>query len=162
METPNNPVAPMIPPPLDVDLATVDISMPLLADGIYDLRIVKAEIKPTAGGGRMIHLDHVTTDPAMGRTGAPLGAGVHLFNNVNVVPSGKATWEMVAKSVGGLVQAAEFPAGVARLDNVEQWTPMLVGKIVRAKVVYKPAGVSKNGKAFKEANEIQYYTKRTA
>lgn len=155
----NQPTA-MTPPPLDLDLATVDISVPLIADGIYEVRIVKAEVKPTAKGGRMIHIDHVTTAPAQSRTGTVLGAGVHLFNNVNVVPTGKATWEMIAKSVGSLVQGAEFPPGVARLDNVDQWAPTLVGKTVWAKVVYKPAGVSPQGKSFKEANEIAYYTKR--
>lgn len=151
---------PMMAPPLDCDLATVDISMPLLADGIYDFNIAKAELKPTSSpGGWMVHLDLVTTQPATARTGAPLGAGVHVFNNVNVVPTGKATWDMIKQNVGGLVQAAQFPAGVARLDNVAQWTPMLVGKVVRAKVVFKPAGVSKSGKSFKEANEIAYFTK---
>lgn len=151
----------MTPPPLDCDLATVDISMPLLADGIYDFNIVKAELKPTSTpGGQMIHLDLVTIDPTTARTGAPLGAGVHVFNNVNVVPTGKATWDMIKQNVGALVQAAQFEAGVARLDNVSMWAPMLVGKVVRAKIVYKPAGVSKAGKSFKEANEVAYFTKK--
>ena len=147
--------------PLDTDLAVIDISMPLLADGVYDFNIAKAELKPTAGGGEMIHLDLVTVDPAMSRTGSMLGAGVHCFNNVNTKPTGKATMDMVKQNMGSLVQAVQFPPGVAGLSNVPQWVPQLIGRVVRCKIGYRPAGVSaKNGKAYKEQNEVLYFTKK--
>jgi len=148
-------------PPLDTDLATVDISMPLLADGVYDFNIAKAELKTTAAGGEMIHLDLVSIEPAPSRTGQPLGAGVHVFTNVNTKVSGKATWDMIKQNLGALVQAAQFPPGVASLTNIPAWTPQLVGRIVRCKIGYRPAGVSaKNGKNYKEQNEVLYFTKK--
>lgn len=148
-------------PPLDTDLATVDISMPLLADGLYDFNIAKAELKATAAGGEMIHLDLVTIEPAPSRTGQPLGAGVHVFNNVNSKATGKATMDMVKQNLGALVQAAQFPPGVAGLGNIPAWVPQLVGRIVRCKIGYRPAGVSpKNGKAYKEQNEVLFFTKK--
>lgn len=147
-------------PPLDCDLATIDVSMPLLADGVYDVQIAKAEMKSTAAGGRMIHLDLVTTEPGQARNGSVLGAGVHVFNNVNAAPSGKATWDMVKQNLGALVQAAQLPPGTAGLANIDAWVPTLVGKVVRVKVGYRAAGVGKNGKSFKEQNEVLYFTKK--
>lgn len=149
-------------PPMDTDLATVDTSMPLLADGTYDMKVEKAEIKPTSKGGSMIHLELSTTQPATGRTGQTLNAGVRVFTNVNTVPSGKATWDQVKQSLGQLVQAAAFPPGVAKLDNVPVWTPMLIGKVLPTKVIFRPARVDgASGKQYKESNEVAYFLKRT-
>ena len=144
--------------------------MPLLADGVYDLRIDKAEVKPTAApGGKLVHLDLVTTDPSTSRTGQPLGAGIHAFDNVNTVPTGKASWEMVLRNVGALVQAAGLtpadlavagPNAQAQSTNADAWAPLLQGRVVRASIGYEPAGVSKAGKSFKEKNVIRYYTKK--
>lgn len=147
---------------MDTDLATVDISVPMLADGIYDLQVSKVEIKPTqTPGGEMISLELTTTAPATSRTGQMLHPGVKIFHNVNTKPTGKATWDMVKQGLGGLVQAAAFPPGVASLGNIPVWVNQLQGKILRAKVEYAPAGVNaKNGKAFKEKNLIAYFSKR--
>lgn len=150
-----------IAPPLDMDLNTVDVSLPLLqANEFYDLRIEKAEIKPTAAGGEMIHLDHVTINPARSNKGEPLGAGIHVFNNVNTKPTGKATWDMVKRGMAELVQSVQGGIGTtATLANVPSWVPLLQGKVVRAKVGHEPEGVSKTGKAFKAKNTILFYQK---
>src|SRR6266478_10244932 len=118
-------------PPLDVDLATIDTSMPLVKDGIfYDLLIEKAEVKPTAApGGKFIALDMKTTQPAKSMKDEDLGAGVHIFDNVNIVPTGKATWDMIARNAGALVQSAGI-TGVT-LKTLEAAVPQLNGKLVR-------------------------------
>src|SRR5438445_12493908 len=95
--------------PLDLDLATVDVSLPLLKDNeLYDLRIEKAEIKQTAAGQDMIHLDMVTTNGAKSMKGDDLGAGIHVFDNLMTVKTGKSTDEMVVRNVASLVQAVGF------------------------------------------------------
>jgi len=143
--------------PLDMDLNSVDLSLPLVADGIYDLRIEKAEIKPTSSGGAMISLDFVTTAPCTSQKGEPLGAGIHIFDNVNTVPTGKATMDMVVRNVAALVQAAKIQG--ATMQNVPTWVPQLTGRVLRAKVSFQPEGVSKAGKAFKAKNVIASYVK---
>lgn len=154
-----------VAPPLNMDLASVDTSMPLLADGIQDLLIEKAEIKSTRDGkGQYVSLDLKTTDPATSRKGEPLGAGIHVFDNLNLNPTGAATWDIVLRNVAAFTQALEFSPGQARLENgrinAEEWVPTLPGKIVRAKVGYAPAGTSKEGRAFREKNTIELYLKR--
>ncbi len=146
-------------PPLDLDLSKVDISMPLLADGTYDFVCEKAEQKATKDGkGSMISLDYKTLNPAKARDGSDLGAGIHVFDNCMVVPTGKGTWDMVARNAGAIIQGARpaMPPG-CNLQNVAQWAPQLVGKTFRLKIGYAPAGTSKDGKAFKEKNTVELY-----
>jgi hypothetical protein len=150
-----NPMA----PPLDMDLGTVDTSMPLLKDDNYQFQIVKAELKPTTDNtGRYISIDAKTTMPATSVKGEPLGAGVHVFANVMINPTGKSNWEIVQRGVASLVQSIEGGVPGAKLSNVDQWVPGLVGRLFKAKTGYVPAGV-KNGKSFREKNEITLWLK---
>lgn len=148
-----------IAPPLDIDLASVDTSMPLLVETIYDLRIDTAEIKKTNDGkGEIVNLVLVTTAPATSKVGEPLNPGVKVFDRAMTTPVGKATWAMVTQNLGAITQAAKLPPGVARLNNIPEWVPQLVGRTVRCKVGYEPEG-SKNGKSYKAKNTIAAYLK---
>jgi hypothetical protein len=152
----------MMAPPLDMDLASVDTSLPLLKDGeYYHFVIEKAELKKTNDGkGRFISIDMKTTMPASDIKGQPLGPGVHVFDNQNVVPTGKATWDMIQRNVGAFVQSIEGGVPGARLSTVDQWVPTLPGRTLKAKIGYVPEGVSKkDGKAYKAKNEVLLYVK---
>jgi hypothetical protein len=143
-------------PPLDLDLNSIDTSMPLLADGIYDLLVAGVTQKATAAGQPMLNLDLVTTAPAQAQDGAQLGAGIHVFHNLNLQPSGKSTWEIVMRNVAEVVQGLGIHCTYGELVANPQ---LLMGKTARTKVVAVPAGVSKTGKAFKAKNEISNWMK---
>lgn len=149
-------------PPLNLDLASVDTSLPLIADGIYDFRVEKAEIKETnAKDGKYINLDLVTVAPSKSVKGEDLGPGVHVFDSVMMNPTGKGTWEMVNRNLAMLVQAAAFPPGTARRDNIPEWAQQLTGRTLRISIGFVPAGISqKNGKPYRAKNEVVLYIKK--
>lgn len=152
----------LIAPPLDVDLATVDTSMPLLKDNeFYQFSIDKAELKPTKDGkAAFLSLDCKTMMPAMSIKGEQLGAGIHVFGNIMVSPSGKSTWDMVQRNLGEFVQSIQGGMPGARLSNVKEWYPTLPGRSFIAKVGFAPEGVDqKTGKAFKAKNEFILFRK---
>lgn len=146
-------------PPLDLDLNSVDTSMPLIADGsIVDLQIAKVEKKDTKTPGvQMLSLDMTTTTPCKAQDGADLGAGIHVFHNLVLAPSGKGTWDMVARNIAAVTQAA----GVATTygDLVANPVVVLQGQNVRAKIKVVPEGVTKEGKAFRAKNEVSVFMK---
>lgn len=145
------------PPPLDMDLNTVDTSIPLLAETIYDLRISKAEIvKTNDQKAEMVSLVLETTAPATSKLGEQLQPGVKVFDRAMTSPVGKANWDMVTKNLAAIIQSAKLQG--ATLGNIPQWVPQLVGRIVRVKVGYEPEG-SKNGKSYKAKNTIATYLK---
>ncbi len=146
----------IVAPPLDLDLSSIDVSMPLLAAGIYDLQFAKVEPKTTKAGAAMLSLDLVTTSPAQSQDGAQLGAGIHVFSNINLAPSGKATWEIVVKNIAAVTQAAGLVTNYG--DFAANAPAMLTGKIARCKVDVTPA-VSKDGKTYKAKNEIEVWMK---
>ena len=143
-------------PPLDLDLNSIDTSMPLLAEGIYDLQVANVGTKTTAANQPMLTLDLVTTAPAQAQDGTQLGAGIHVFHNLNLQPSGKATWEIVLRNIAEVTQAMGVATTYGELTANPQ---LLAGKTPRCKVVCVPAGVSKSGKAFKAKNEISTWMK---
>lgn len=153
--------------PLDIDLNTVDTSMPLIADNsIVDLLIDKVTKKDTSTPGvQMLSLDMKTTGPSKAQDGADLGAGVHVFHNINLAPSGKATWEMVGRNIATLTQAAGIVIpGTGFNEQLTQLTDnfvaILQGQTVRAKLAVKPAGTNpKNGKSFNAKNEVSVFMK---
>lgn len=150
-----------------MDLGTIDVSRPQIKDQtIADFKVEKWEIKPTEAGGRMLSLETSTIGPTKSQKDADLGPGIKVFHNLNLVPTGKATWEMVAQNLGEFVQGVGAPvAGTAKIQNgvvnVELWGPMLNGAIFRAKVGFVGEGVNpKNGKAFKAKNEFLLFYKK--
>lgn len=146
-------------PPLDLDLNTVDTSMPLIADNsIVDLQIAKVEKKPTKTPGvEMLNLDMITTTPSKAQDGADLGAGIHVFHNLLLHPSGKGTWEMVARNIAALTQAAGIQTTYG--DIIANPIAVLQGQNVRAKLKVQPEGVDKNGKSFRAKNEVSVFMK---
>ena len=155
----------MTAPPLDLDLNTLDTSMPLIAEGsIVDLRIEKVEKKDTSAPGvQMLALDTKTTGPSKAQDGADLGEGIHVFHNLVLAPSGKSTWEIVLRNIAALTQACglTLPGTTAN----EQWSALvsnpaiLQGQVFRAKLHVAPEGVDKRGKSFRAKNEISVFMK---
>jgi hypothetical protein len=145
-------------PPLDLDLGTVKTDLPLLSQGIYDLIINKVEQKQSHAGQPMLSLELRTTGPAQAQDGSQLGIGIPMFENLNMAPSGKATWDMVVRNVAAVTQCVglttnwgEFSANAVAL---------LQGQTGRVKVGIAPAGVDKNGKAYKAKNVVEVWMKR--
>lgn len=155
-----------IAPPLDVNFASIDTSFQLLADGVYDFTVIKSELKPTQKGGKMIHLEMGTQQPAPSRSNPNemLNPGVRVFHNQNTMPTGKATWDIVLKGPSGL--AALFQsAGLqneVNMQNLESFgVAALNGRKVTASIGFEKAGQTVNGKTFREKNVINYWvTKR--
>ena len=157
--------------PLDMDLGAIDTSMPLIKDGEYcDFRIDKVEVKTTAKGGEMIHLEFSTLNPTKDMQDHPLGAGVKVFDNVNckAAPGSKPqAAEMAKKNTASLVQALGFTGyqqfgatASAQLAAVRQWAPQIQGLTFRARVGYEGPGTSPSGKSFREKNVITLYVKK--
>jgi hypothetical protein len=147
----------IVAPPLDLDLNTIDTSMPLLAPGIYDLQFIKVEAKTTKANSPMLSLDLVTTAPAQSQDGTQLGAGIHVFSNLNLAPAGKATWEIVVRNVASVTQSVGLQTSYG--EFVANAPALLQGKVARCKVGVVPAGVDKNGKNYRAKNEIEVWMK---
>jgi hypothetical protein len=147
-------------PPLDLDLNTVDTSMPLIAEGsVADFRFVKVEKRNTATPGvTMLSLDAVTASPTKAQDGNDLGEGIHVFHNLVLSPSGKANWDMVIRNIASVTQSCGVSCTYAELcDNAPA---LLQGKTFRARVGISPAGVDrKTGKSFRAKNELTVFMK---
>ena len=130
--------------------------MPLLAKGIYDLQITKVEKKKTSKGGDMIALELSTTAPSKSVKDEDLGIGIKVFYNLNLSVSGKATWDIIKRNVAAVVQAARVQTN---WGDFQANPAILQGSIVRCSVDVAPAGVDKNGKAYREKNEILVFMK---
>jgi hypothetical protein len=154
-----------VAPPLDIDLNTIDTSMPLIADNsLADFTIAKVELRKTKAGGDMLGIDATTTGPTKSQDGHDLGSGIHVFTNLNLAPSGKSDWTIVARNIASLTQAAgvQFDGG-GLAQQIEQLrtdhVALLTGKQFRAKVGITPAGVDKNGRAYRAKNEFTVFLK---
>ena len=148
-----------IMPPLDLDLNSVDTSMPLINNGeIVDFTIVKVEKKTTKDGKTpMLSIDHKSVTPTRDVSGKELMPGVHVFNNIMLAPSGKGTWDMVARNIAGLTQAAGLQTTLG--DFINGGFNTLNGAQVRAKIAYVPEGPDKTGTVRRAKNEIAVYLK---
>jgi len=147
-----------IAPPLDIDLNSVDTSMPLIADGqLVDFTLVKVEKVKTKAGGDMLSIQHKSITPTKAADGKDLFPGVLVFGNLNLAPSGKGTWDMVVRNIAAITQAAGITGTLAEFLN-GGWQ-QLQGKTVRGKVHYVPEGPDKTGVVRKAKNEISLYIK---
>lgn len=147
----------MTAPPLDMDLNSIDTSIPLLEDGIYDLQVAKVEKAKSKSGGDMLKLDYVTTAPAMSRSKDQLGAGIHVFDQCMLAPSGKSDWGMVVRNIAAITQSTQLTGTVG--DFLNGGYVGLQGRALRVKIGFEPEGVDKNGKSFKAKNVISLYIK---
>jgi hypothetical protein len=147
----------MTAPPLDQDLNSIDTSIPLLEDGIYDLQIAKVEKTKSKAGGDMLKLDYITTGPAKSRSGDQLGLGIHVFDQCMMAPAGKSDWNMVVRNIAAITQGAALTGTVGEFLNGGYVG--LQGRAIRVKIGYEPEGTDKNGKSFKAKNVISLYIK---
>jgi hypothetical protein len=152
--------------PLDIDLNTVDTSMPLIAEGsLANFNFKKTELKQTKTPGvDMLAIDLVTTTPTKAQDNADLGPGIHVFHNLVLAPSGKGTWEMVARNVGAVIQNAgiklEGNGLTEQLAFLRQnHVALLQGQLIGGKVKVVPEGVDKTGKSYRAKNEISVFMK---
>jgi len=145
--------------PLDIDLNSVDTSMPLINNNeIVDLTVSKLEKKPTkTPGGQILSLEFKTATPCKSVKGEDLSPGVTVFHNINLVPTGKATADMVVRNIAQFTQAAGFSGTLA--DFINGGFATLQGKVVRAKVAYIPEGPDKTGVLRRAKNEISVFMK---
>jgi hypothetical protein len=155
---------------LDGDLGSIDTSFHCLSDRepYYDFKVSKAELAQNKSGGQMVKFDYETIAPSTSIEGKPLGPGIHCFDNLNLAPSGKATWEIVLRNAATIVKAfgmvkekgfnwsqyGATPQDQMRSANL--WLPQTLGKVFRAKVGYEPAGV-RDGKPQRARNIIVAY-----
>jgi hypothetical protein len=146
-------------PPLDLDLNSVDTSMPLIHDNeVVDFRIDKIEKKKTKDGkADMLAITHKSLSPTRGVKDETLQPGVMVFNNVVLAPTGKATWDMVLRNIAALTQAAGCQMSLGDFINGGFMT--LQGATVRAKVAYTAEGPDKTGVVRRAKNEIGLYIK---
>ena len=149
-----------IAPPLDVDLNTIDTSLPLIASGeIVDFQLFKIELKETnKKDGLMLNIQHKSVSPTKSVKGETLNPGVFVFNNIMLNPIGKSTWEMVQRSIAELTQAAGLSTTLN--DFINSGWKQLQGMNVKAKVSYIPEGPDKGGVIRKAKNEIAIYLKQ--
>lgn len=148
-------------PPLSTDLSSVDTSLPLIADGkIVDFNIEKIEQAATKDGkGVYLSIDHKSITQTDSVKGDPLLPGsVHVFNNINLIPTGKATWDMIERNIAAIAQAAGLTMGTT--EFIKGGWMQLNGKTVRAKVSYVPEGPDKSGVTRRAKNEIAVYLKQ--
>lgn len=146
--------------PLDLDLNSVDTSLPLIANGaLVDLQVVKMEKKPTkTPGGELLAIEFKTTGPSQSVKGDELAAGVHVFHNINLKPTGKATPQMVVQNIAQFTQAAGFTGNLGEFIN--GGFASLNGSTVRAKIAYIPEGPDKTGVVRRAKNEVALFIKQ--
>jgi hypothetical protein len=154
METNEN-----IAPPLDLDLNSVDTSMPLINNGeIVEFELVKIEKKPTKDGkANYLAIDHKSTTPTKGIKGEDLQPGVHVFNNIMLAPTGKGTWDMVTKNIAAITQAAGVPQKLG--EFLDGGYSALQGARVKAKIAFIAEGPDKTGVVRRAKNEVSVYIK---
>jgi hypothetical protein len=142
--------------PLDIDCNSIDTSMPLIEDGVYDLMFKKVEKKQTTSGEDMLSLDIVTTGPTKSRDQKDLGPGVHVFDNCMFEPLGGSDWDMVTKNIASITQSAGLDT--TRNAFINGRYIELQGRTFKARIGYAAAGISKKtGKEYKEKNTVSLY-----
>lgn len=154
METNEN-----IAPPLDLDLNSVDTSMPLINNGeIVEFELVKIEKRLTKDSkASILAIDHKSTTPTKGIKGEDLQPGVHVFNNIMLAPTGKATWDMVTKNIASIMQAAGISQTLGEFLNGGY--SALQGARVKAKIAFKAEGPDKDQIVRRARNEVSVYIK---
>ena len=145
---------------LDLDLSSVDTSLPLIADReVVDFIVDGVEKKPTTNGGEMVALKLKSITPTRSVKGEDLQPGVLLFHNINLVPTGKATLDMVVRNLAEVIQAAGL-SGVTYPDFKASRYTELQGKQLRVRVAYVPEGPDKKGIVRRAKNEVGLFVKQ--
>lgn len=146
--------------PLNCDLTSIDTSRRILNPDRMNLKVDKAEISATNDNqGRYIKLTLVTTDSRKDMKNNEVEPGLMLFDQIMLNPTGKATWDMVNRRLGELVQAARM-TGEIRPGNADVWFKQLEGRVLISQVDFEPEGVGKDGKRYDAKNVIGRYLKQ--
>ena len=156
--------------PLNESFEDVSTSFPLLEDNNYDLLCKESEIMKSAAGDPMLKLQLTTTAVARSRTGEDMVPGAAtVFHTCSLVPTGKATIDMVRRNVGAVIQAAGLtqaemgpPPWTSQLETLKngQWHAAFKGRVLRCKVGYEKEGVSSKGRSFPAKNVIDQFIKK--
>ena len=150
--TPSNPTDNTIPDFLAGDLSTLDTSMPLLKEGIYDLLVAKVEVKTNTNGISNLRLAFRTTQDGFSTTEEPLHKGFPINHSICLTQTGGLTSDMIRRSCASLVQAA----GKTNFLPVSQFE----GEIIRCKVRIQPERVDKKtGLEYPASNSISSFVK---
>lgn len=150
----------MTAPPLDLDLNSVDTSRPLIrGNEIVDFLVAKIEVKPSKKDptAKYLSIEHKSVSPTKSVKDEDLQPGIVVFNNIMLAPTGKATWEMVARNIAALTQSAGISQTLGEFIN--GGFNALAGATVRAKVSYIPEGPDATGVVRQAKNEIGFYIK---
>jgi hypothetical protein len=106
----------------------------------------------------MLKIQWKTTTPCNSIKGELLQPGVTLFDNIMLEPSGKATWQDVARGIARLTQACpELPSRFG--EFAETGHLLIANSRPNAKVNYTPEGPDDHGVFRKAKNEVSTYIK---
>ena len=150
-------------PPLDMDLNSVDTSLPIIQDSdtIQEVQVAECTVGTSKSNLPMLKLRLDTIAPTTSTEGKPLGPGIPVFETLMLQPSGKSDWGMVTRNVGAVVQGL-LGRPVQWGDFVANAATLLQGQTGRVKIGVEPAGTDKNGKAFKAKNVIKLWLPKNA
>ena len=155
-------------PMLDLDLNTLETSLPVIKPGIYELVIKNAEIiQPTvAGKAPALKLTMESTTPlesvpdAEGKV-TQVEVGHPFFAQTQLAPTGKASWKMVAQNIAQVTQALR-PRIEGKLSlPVDPWFKQLEGRTVRVKVAALPSreNPKQPGSMLRATNQVDEWYK---
>lgn len=140
--------------PLDMlteDLSDVSTAMPLLKEGLYDLTLAGAEVKPTKDGtGNNLSLTWKTTKVAQDTKGEAIQTGFPLYDTIGMTPSDAYSPENIKRRLAAVAQAL----GVKTLQPFDA----LVGKVAKIKVIIEPERKDpKTQRTYDASNRIKQY-----
>lgn len=131
------------------DLSSVDTSMPILKEGLYDMTISSCKEGTTKDKtGVIVTIILKTTAPAFSTTGEEVQPGFPVYHRMNQTPTGGMTADMIRKRNAQFVEAVEGKkTSLIPLDRFE-------GKTVRCKV-----GIQEETTSYPASNVIKNFVK---
>ena len=152
-ETPNTETPTSAVDLLTEDLSGVDTSLPMIVEGIYDLKVFAIKQEPSKDGAKEnIAIVLHTTEVANTTTRDTVQPGFPVFHNISLTPTEKYSVEQIKRKTAEFVQAA----GVRSIKPFEN----LLGKLVRTKVIVEPERTDpKTGKFYDARNSVKLFMK---
>lgn len=148
--------------PLNEELAGIDTNFPLWQVGqLLEFKVSEASVAeptdPTKAPRLKITLE--TLSPCKSQDGADLQPGVKCFESAQLLPTGKATKEIVEKNVAAIMQGiGAVRKGDGRgIGNIREWIGQIPGLTFKAKTKINPARTDPNtGKSYEAQNAVSY------
>lgn len=150
---------------LDLDLNEIDTQFPLLAPGLYELRIADSTVDDSVGGdAKLWKLTFETTQESSSVKGETLAPGLPLYHTITLTPKGKATMELILRNVASVVQACTPPVqgikGSSIVDgSFANLANVFLGKTLSAKVDIEKERKGNDGRTYPERNVIVKFIK---